>query len=135
MEEKKSFIENIPFGGLSLACLLFTYFVGGTIGMLVIPVILCIIFIIPLGIVFAILDIVIRKKRVLPIISLIGCLWLVFGLVFMFGTIFFDILSAGFKNFVPNLKEIVPRLKELLPELKELFPKLKDLIPKLKELI
>ena len=39
--------------------------------MLVIPALLCIYFVMPYGALFAILDIVIRKKKVLPIICLI----------------------------------------------------------------
>ncbi len=107
MESKKSFIQKIPFGVLSLMCLGFTYFVAGTIGMLVIPVILCIVFVIPIGIVFAILDIVIRKKKLIPIISLIGCLWLVFGLVFVLGSAFFGAFSSMFDELVLKIKEIL----------------------------
>lgn len=74
-------------------CLGFTYFVGGTIGMLVIPVILCIIFVLPHGVVFAILDIAIRKKKVIPIISLVLSLYLIFGFLFIICAAVFGILS------------------------------------------
>ncbi len=114
MEDNKSLIQRIPFGFLSLSCLFFTYLVAGTIGMLVIPVILCIIFVLPLGIVFAILDIVIRKKRLIPIISLLGCLWPILGLGFMFVSIFFDVVSSGVENLFPGFSEIIPKLKELI---------------------
>lgn len=100
MENKKSFIQKIPFGVLSLMCLGFTYFVAGTIGMLVIPVILCIIFVLPVGVIFAILDIVIRKKKLLPIISLVFSLWLIFGFIFIIASFLFEIISS-------NLKEII----------------------------
>lgn len=92
-KKKKPFIQKVPFGLFSLMCLGFTYFVGGTIGMLVIPVILCIIFVLPHGVVFAILDIAIRKKKVIPIISLALSLYLIFGFLFIMCAAVFGIFS------------------------------------------
>ncbi len=51
--------------------------------MLVLPVILCVIFVLPFGILFAILDIVIRKKKLFPIICLVECAFPFIGVVFM----------------------------------------------------
>lgn len=86
----KNILQKIPFGALSIACLLITYFVASTIGMLVIPVILCIIFILPLGVIFAVLDIVIRKKKLVPIICLIASLYPIVG----FTIIMFNMISG-----------------------------------------
>ena len=92
-KEKKPFIQKVPFGVFSLICLGFTYFVACTIGMLVIPVILCVIFVLPHGVVFAILDIAIRKKKVIPIISLVLSLYLIFGTLFILCSAIFGIFS------------------------------------------
>lgn len=75
----KETLKKIPFGILSLCCLGFTYLVAGTVGMLVFPIILCIVFVLPLGITFAILDIVIRRKKLIPIISLALSLYPIIG--------------------------------------------------------
>lgn len=88
------FIKKIPFGVISLMFPLFTYFVAGTIGMLVIPVILCIIFVLPVGVLFAILDIVIRKKKLIPIISLTMSLYPMVGFAFMMITFAFEMISS-----------------------------------------
>ncbi len=70
-ERFKSVLQKIPFSLLSVLCILFTYLVSGIGGMLVIPALLCIFFVMPYGALFAILDMVIRKKKLLPIICLI----------------------------------------------------------------
>ncbi len=85
----KAILQKIPFGILSLCCLGFTYLVAGTVGMLVIPVILCIVFVLPVGILFAILDIVIRKKKLIPILSLILSLYPIIGLTIILGNMLF----------------------------------------------
>ena len=94
MENSKSFIQKIPFGIISLFFPLFTFMVAGTIGMLVIPVILCIIFVLPIGVFLAILDIVIRKKKLIPIISLIISLYPMFGFAFIMISVFFEMISS-----------------------------------------
>lgn len=86
----KENLKKIPFGILSLCCLGFTYLVASTVGMLVFPVIFCIVFVLPLGIVFAILDIVIRKKKLIPIISLALSLYPIIG----FTVIIFNLLRG-----------------------------------------
>ena len=98
-KEKKPFIQKVPFGVFSLICLGFTYFVACTIGMLVVPVIFCIIFVLPHGVVFAILDIAIRKKKVIPIISLVFSLNLIFGFLFIIGMFALEIISESVSQF------------------------------------
>ncbi len=68
--------------------------------MLVIPVILCIVFVLPVGILFAILDIVIRKKKLIPIISLILSLYPIIGLVFILGSMLFGFAEEIVKNYL-----------------------------------
>lgn len=92
-KEKKPFIQKVPFGVFSLICLGFTYFVTGTIGMLVIPVLFCVFFVLPHGVVFAILDIAIRKKKVIPIISLVHSLYLIGITLFVLCSVIFGIFS------------------------------------------
>lgn len=92
-------LKKIPFGFLSLCCLGFTYLVAGTIGMLVIPVILCIVFVLPIGILFAILDIIIRKKKLIPIICLILSLYPIIGLTFILGNMLFGFAEEIVKNY------------------------------------
>ncbi|MGN0574175.1 MAG: hypothetical protein ACI4IX_09570 [Acutalibacteraceae bacterium] len=70
-ERLKNILQKIPFSLLSVLCILFTYLVSGIGGMLVIPALLCIFFVMPYGALFAILDMVIRKKKLMPIICLI----------------------------------------------------------------
>lgn len=70
-ERLKTILQKIPFSLLSVLCILFTYLVSGIGGMLVIPALLCIFFVMPYGALFAILDMVIRKKKLMPIICLI----------------------------------------------------------------
>lgn len=70
-ERLKTILQKIPFSLLSVLCILFTYLVSGVGGMLVIPALLCIFFVMPYGALFAILDMVIRKKKLMPIICLI----------------------------------------------------------------
>lgn len=94
MEKLKSVIQKIPLGAISLIFPLFTYFVAGTIGMLVIPVILCIVFVLPIGVVFAVLDIVLRKKKLIPIISLAMSLYPMAGFAFMMITMAFEFISS-----------------------------------------
>ena len=88
------YLKKIPFGAISLIFPLFTYFVAGTIGMLVIPVILCIVFVLPIGVLFAILDIVIRKKKLIPIISLAMSLYPMAGFAFMMISIAVEMISS-----------------------------------------
>jgi len=97
-KEKKPFIQKVPFGVFSLICLGFTYAVACTIGVLVIPVLFCIIFVLPHGVVFAILDIVIRKKKVIPIICLIQSLYLISATLF----IFVAAISGIFSDVIPK---------------------------------
>lgn len=94
-KEKKPFIQKVPFGVFSLICLGFTYAVACTIGVLVVPVIFCIVFVLPHGVVFAILDIAIRKKKVVPIISLVFSLNLIFGFLFIIGMFALEIISES----------------------------------------
>ncbi len=94
----KEILQKIPFGFLSLCCLGIYYFVGCTIGVLVVPVILCIIFVLPVGIIFAILDIVIRKKKLIPIISLISSLFPIIFLMLMLGSMAFDFAEGIINN-------------------------------------
>lgn len=96
----KAILQKIPFGVLSLCCLGFTYLIASTIGMLVIPVILCIVFILPVGIIFAILDIVIRKKKLIPIISLILSLYPIIGLIVILGNMLFGFAEEIVKNYL-----------------------------------
>lgn len=96
----KAILQKIPFGVLSLCCLGFTYLVAGTIGMLVIPVILCIVFVLPVGILFAILDIIIRKKKLIPIISLVLSLYPIIGLIFILGNMLFGFAEEIVKNYL-----------------------------------
>ncbi len=79
----KDLLKKVPFGFLSLFFLLLTYFVGGILGMLVIPALLAILFILPWSIVFAVLDIVIRKKKIIPIICLCEGCFTYFGTIGM----------------------------------------------------
>jgi hypothetical protein len=94
MEKFRSVIQKIPLGAISLIFPFFTYFVAGTTGMLVLPVILCIIFVLPWGVLFAILDIIIRKKKLIPIISLAISLWPIIGFTFMMISIAFEAVSS-----------------------------------------
>ena len=98
-----NFIQKIPFGVISLMFPLFTYFVAGTIGMLVIPVILCIIFVLPIGVILAILDIIIRKKKLIPIISLAMSLYPMVGFAFIMITFAFEI---AFETISPMINAV-----------------------------
>lgn len=91
-------LKKIPFGILSLCCLGFTCLVAGTVGMLVFPVIMCIVFVLPLGITFAILDIVIRRKKLIPIISLALSLYPIIG----FTVIIFNLLRGFAEQLIAN---------------------------------
>ena len=97
MDNLKTAVQKIPFGIISLIFPFFTYMVAGTIGMLVIPVILCIIFVLPLGVIFAVLDIVLRRKKLIPIISLLICLGPMAGFAFMMASMFFEMISSMIK--------------------------------------
>ena len=89
-ERFKNILQKIPFSLLSILCILFTYLVSGIGGMLVIPALLCIFFVMPYGALFAILDIVIRKKKVLPIICLILTVFPVVAATLMLVSTFFQ---------------------------------------------
>ncbi|MBQ4338730.1 MAG: hypothetical protein IJC37_04835 [Clostridia bacterium] len=91
-------LRKIPFGILSLCCLGFTYLVASTVGMLVFPVIMCIVFVLPLGITFAILDIVIRRKKLIPIISLALSLYPIIG----FTVIIFNLLRGFAEQLIAH---------------------------------
>ena len=67
--------------------------------MLVIPFILCIVFVLPVGILFAILDIIIRKKKLIPIISLILSLYPIIGLILILGNMLFGFAEEIVKNY------------------------------------
>lgn len=71
MKQLTDFLRKIPFGALSIACIAFTYMVAGTIGIFILPMILCIYCVMPVAAVLAVLDIVIRKKKIVPIICLL----------------------------------------------------------------
>ncbi len=96
----KTILQKIPFGFLSLCCLGFTYLVAGTVGMLVIPVILCIAFVLPIGILFAILDIIIRKKKLIPIICIILSLYPIIGLTIILGNMLFGFAEEIVKTIL-----------------------------------
>lgn len=82
-ERLKTILQKIPFSLLSVLCILFTYLVSGIGGMLVIPALLCIFFVMPYGALFAILDMVIRKKKLMPIICLILSLFPIVATILM----------------------------------------------------
>ncbi len=42
MDRVLNFLRKIPFGLLSALCVMFTYLVAGTIGLLIVPMLLCI---------------------------------------------------------------------------------------------
>ena len=63
MDRVLNFLRKIPFRLLSALCVMFTYLVAGTIGLLIVPMLLCIFCVLPFAVLFAVLDIVIRKKK------------------------------------------------------------------------
>ena len=42
MDRVLNFLRKIPFGLLSALCVMFTYLVAGTIGLLIVPMLLCV---------------------------------------------------------------------------------------------
>ena len=71
--------------------------------MLVIPVILCILFVLPWGVLFAVLDIVIRKKKLIPIISLMLSLEPMIGFGFMILLMIFEGFSSMISESVSSI--------------------------------
>ncbi len=79
----KTVSKKIPYSIIGLGFWLTTCMIAGITGMLVIPAMLSMIFISPWGIVFGVLDIVIRKKKLLPIICICLCGEQFLGVIFM----------------------------------------------------
>lgn len=94
MDKVLNFLRKIPFGLLSALCVMFTYLVAGTIGLLIVPMLLCIFCVLPFAVLFAVLDIVIRKKKLVPIICLVFALFPMLGGILMVGTMAYDLISS-----------------------------------------
>ncbi len=89
----KAFLKKIPFGLLSAVFLGITYFIAGTIGMLIVPAVLAVFFILPFSMIFAVLDIVIRKKKLVPIICLCLSCYTYFGMLSSLIAMLFGIIK------------------------------------------